>query len=70
LSPKADLERLEDMRAALDDIRALTDREKVILLADRTAQQAIAYNLAVLGEAARAISNEFREAIPRSRGAT
>ena len=49
------------MRAALADIRTLTNRGKDSFEADRTAQQAVAYNLAVLGEAARALSQELRD---------
>jgi uncharacterized protein with HEPN domain len=49
------------MRAALADIRDLTQGDKESFEADRRAQQAVAYNLAVLGEAARALSPEFRD---------
>jgi uncharacterized protein with HEPN domain len=52
------------MRAALADIRDLTQRDKESFEKDRTAQQAVAYNLSVLGEAARALSPEIRERHP------
>jgi uncharacterized protein with HEPN domain len=55
-----DVDRLEDMRGAIEDILALTGSGKDAFVANRTAQQAVAFNLAVLGEAARAISDEFR----------
>jgi uncharacterized protein with HEPN domain len=48
------------MRAALADIRQLTKADKKTFEADRVVQQAVAYNLAVLGEAARALSPELR----------
>jgi Protein of unknown function DUF86 len=70
LSQRRDVDRLADMRAALADIRDLTQRDKETFRADRVAQQAVAYNLAVLGEAARALSPELRDAIPTCRGAT
>lgn len=54
MSPRIDIERLADMRAALADIRELTEGDKESFDADRRTQQAVAYNLAVLGEAARA----------------
>lgn len=49
------------MRDALTDIKVLTASGKQAFAADRSAQQAVAYNLAVLGEAARALSPELRE---------
>lgn len=52
------------MRAALADIRDLTQRDKESFENDRTAQQAVAYNLSVLGEAARALSSEIRDRHP------
>ena len=52
------------MRAALADIQGLTDGDRARFAADRKAQQAVAYNLAVLGEAARALSRELRERYP------
>lgn len=52
------------MRAALADIRHLTQGGKKTFEADRRAQQAVAYNLAVLGEAARALSTELRARYP------
>jgi uncharacterized protein with HEPN domain len=52
------------MRAALADIRDLTDGDKRSFEADRRTQQAVAYNLAVLGEAARALSSELRDRYP------
>lgn len=52
------------MRAAVADIRALTERDKESFETDRHAQQALAYNLAVLGEAARALSSELRDRYP------
>jgi uncharacterized protein with HEPN domain len=52
------------MRAALADIRELTNRDRASFEADRGAQQAVAYNLAVLGEAARALSPELRDLHP------
>jgi uncharacterized protein len=61
LSRRRDVDRLADMRAALADIRDLTDRDKEAFEADRAAQQAVAYNLAVLGEAARALSHDLRD---------
>jgi uncharacterized protein with HEPN domain len=60
LSPRTDVERLANMRAALVDIRQLTARDKNNFKADRHTQQAVAYNLAVLGEAARSLSPELR----------
>lgn len=54
MSPRIDIERLADMRAALADIRELAEGDKESFDADRRTQQAVAYNLAVLGEAARA----------------
>jgi hypothetical protein len=44
------------MRDALTDIKVLTAGGKQAFETDRGAQQAVAYNLAVLGEAARALS--------------
>jgi uncharacterized protein with HEPN domain len=64
LSGRTDLGRLEDMRSALADIRALTGDDRDAFLRDRTAQQAVAFNLAVLGEAARALSDDLRERHP------
>ena len=52
------------MRAALADIRDLTQSDKESFEKDRTAQQAVAYNLSVLGEAARALSSEIRDRHP------
>ena len=52
------------MRAALADIRELTADGKKAFETDRSAQQAVAYNLAVLGEAARALSPGLRERHP------
>lgn len=52
------------MRAALADIRHLTCGDKETFEADRSAQQAVAYNLAVLGEAARALPPELRDRYP------
>jgi uncharacterized protein with HEPN domain len=52
------------MRAALADIEDVTDRDKESFEADRVVQQSVAYNLAVLGEAARARSPELRERYP------
>jgi uncharacterized protein with HEPN domain len=52
------------MRAALADIRDLTQSDKESFEKDRTAQQAVAYNLSVLGEAARALSSEVRDRHP------
>jgi hypothetical protein len=49
LNPQRDLDRLADMRDALADIRALTTDGKQTFENDRIAQQAVAYNLAVLG---------------------
>jgi uncharacterized protein with HEPN domain len=49
---------------SLADIRALTADGKQAFETDRAAQQAVAYNLAVLGEAARALSQELRERYP------
>lgn len=64
MSERADLARLNDIRSALADICALTENGKQAFLDDRTAQQAVAYNLAVLGEAARALSDELRKRYP------
>jgi uncharacterized protein with HEPN domain len=64
LSVRRDLDRLVDMRDALADIRALTADNEESFKSDRSAQQAVAYNLAVLGEAARALSSELRERHP------
>ncbi len=52
------------MRAAIADIRELTDGDEDGFEADRRAQQAVAYNLAVLGEAAKALSPELRARFP------
>lgn len=52
------------MREALIDIKALTADGKQAFENDRSAQQAVAYNLAVLGEAARALSPDLRERHP------
>jgi uncharacterized protein with HEPN domain len=52
------------MRAALADIRSLKGAGKDAFRADRTVQQAVALNLAVLGEAARALSEQFRQRHP------
>ena len=52
------------MRAALADIRDLTASDKQTFVGDRRAQQAVAYNLAVLGEAARALSAGLRDRYP------
>jgi uncharacterized protein with HEPN domain len=64
LTPRTDLDRLADMRAALRDIRDLTAGDKATFKADRHTQQAVAYNLAVLGEAARSLSPELRNRYP------
>lgn len=64
MSSRRDLDRLADMREALTDIKALTADGKQAFEKDRSAQQAVAYNLAVLGEAARALSSELRERHP------
>lgn len=58
------------MRDALADIRALTADSKQSFENDRISQQAVAYNLAVLGEAARALSPERASDTRRCRGAT
>jgi uncharacterized protein with HEPN domain len=52
------------MRAALADIRDLTASDKESFDADRTAQQALACSLAVIGEAARAMSRELHDRYP------
>jgi uncharacterized protein with HEPN domain len=49
------------MRDALTDIKALTADGRHAFETDRGAQQAVAYNLAVLGEAARVLSPSLRE---------
>jgi len=54
------------MRAALADIRQLTAGGRQQFEHDRSAQQAVAYNLAVLGEAARALSEPLRERHPQA----
>lgn len=61
---RRDLDRLADMRDALADVLDLTAGGQPAFEADRSAQQAVAYNLAVLGEAARALSSELREQHP------
>ena len=52
------------MRAALADIRDLTAGDRDSFEADRRTQQAVAYNLAVLGEAARSLSPGLRDRHP------
>lgn len=52
------------MRAALADIRELTAGSEDAFKDDRHTQQAVAYNLAVLGEAARSLSPELRDRYP------
>jgi uncharacterized protein with HEPN domain len=64
LSPRTDVERLADMRAAVADIRRLTAGDRATFDADRHIQQAVAYNLAVLGEAARSLAPELRMQYP------
>lgn len=64
MSERRDINRLADMRAALADIQSLTKDGKEALQANRVAQQAIAYNLAVLGEGARALSQDLRGRYP------
>jgi uncharacterized protein with HEPN domain len=64
LSLRRDLDRLADMREALMDIKALTADGKRAFATDVSSQQAVAYNLAVLGEAARVLSPELRERHP------
>jgi uncharacterized protein with HEPN domain len=64
LSERRDVNRLADMRAALADIRTLTEHGKEAVRTDRVVQQALAYNLAVLGEGARALSQELRDRYP------
>jgi uncharacterized protein with HEPN domain len=64
LNPRTDVDRLADMRAALTDIRLLTRGDIEAFDANRVTQQAVAYNLAVLGEAARALSPELRDRYP------
>ncbi len=44
LSPRRDIDRLADTRAALADIRNLTEAGKAAFEGDRVAQQAVAYN--------------------------
>jgi uncharacterized protein with HEPN domain len=51
------------MRAAVADIQHLTG-DRVTFDADRHIQQAVAYNLAVLGEAARSLAPELRNRYP------
>lgn len=63
MTPRADLERLADMRAAVADIQHLTG-DRATFDADRHIQQAVAYNLAVLGEAARSLTPELRSRYP------
>jgi uncharacterized protein with HEPN domain len=58
------------MRAALADISNLTKGEKAAFEGDRVAQQAVAYNMMVVGEAARAVSGQLRGRFPDIRGAT
>lgn len=65
MNPSRDLNRLADMREALRDIRQLTAQGREQFESDRSAQQAVASNLAVLGEAARALSEELRERHPQ-----
>lgn len=64
MSPRTDLERLADMRAAVADIQHLTAGDRASFSADRHIQQAVAYNLAVLGEAARSLAPELRNRYP------
>lgn len=64
MTQRVDADRLADMRAALADIRDLTASGKRTFASDRPAQQAVAYNLAVLGEAARALSAALRDQYP------
>ncbi len=64
MSERRDSDRLADMHDALTDIKTLTADSKQTFEGDRIAQQAVAYNLAVLGEAARALSPELRERYP------
>lgn len=52
------------MRAAVADIQHLTSGERDSFKADRHVQQAVAYNLAVLGEAARSLTPELRSRYP------
>jgi len=52
------------MRAAVADIRRLTSGNRDSFKADRHVQQAVAYNLAVLGEAARSLAPELRSRYP------
>lgn len=65
MTPRRDLDRLADMRAALSDIAQLTASGRSQFARDRSGQQAVAYNLAVLGEAARALSEPLRERHPQ-----
>jgi len=51
------------MRAAIADIRELTQSDEDGFEVDRRAQQTVAYNLAVLGEA-RALSPKLRDRYP------
>lgn len=64
MNPRRDADRLVDMQAALEDIAQLTANGRQAFDSDRPAQQAVAYNLAVLGEAARALSPELRDRHP------
>jgi uncharacterized protein with HEPN domain len=52
------------MRAAVADIREMTAGGRDSFKTDRRTQQAVAYNLAVLGEAAKSVSPELRKRYP------
>ena len=61
MSKRRDLDRLADMREAVKDTKTLTADGKETFEQDRVAQQAVAYSLAVLGEAAPVLSPELRD---------
>ena len=56
-----DQQRLKDVLAAIDAIKSYAVSSYEELVADHKTQDAILYNLIIIGEAANQISDEFQE---------
>ncbi|MBR1941700.1 MAG: DUF86 domain-containing protein [Bacteroidaceae bacterium] len=60
-----DPRRLEHMLEAIDSaFEHVGSRDKAALIADRAHYHGVLYNIAVIGEAANMLTNEFRESHP------
>ena len=61
---RPDAKRLADMLQSLRRVREITDRRKEAFLADPTAQEAVAFHLMALGEAAERLSKRTKNRNP------